>query len=105
MNLTRAKLSQAASLMKKHGLDCWIIQFARETGLRPDPLGYLVGAAVTWPSAFLLNQDGRTAAIVGSGDSGQIQGLGFWDEVRPYVASPREDLVVLLQSWDPKKIG
>jgi Xaa-Pro dipeptidase len=104
-DLTRAKLHQAAGLMEKHGLDCWIIQFARETGLRPDPLGYLVGASVTWPSAFLLNRDGRTVAIVGTGDSGQIQGLGLWDEVRGYVASPREDLVSLLKSWDPKKIG
>ena len=66
MDLTRAKLRQAAHLMDKHGLDCWIIQFARETGLRSDPVGYLVGAAVTWPSAFLLNRDGRTAAIVGT---------------------------------------
>jgi hypothetical protein len=47
MDLTRAKLRQAAHLMDKHGLDCWLIQFARETGLRSDPLGYLVGAAVT----------------------------------------------------------
>jgi Xaa-Pro aminopeptidase len=105
VNLTRAKLRQAADLMQKHDLDCWIIQFARETGLRPDPLAYLVGAAITWPSAFLLNRDGRTAAIVGTGDSGQIGGLGLWDEVRGYVASPREDLVALLTSWNPKKIG
>jgi Xaa-Pro aminopeptidase len=104
-DLTRAKLHQAASLLEKHGLDCWIIQFARETGLRPDPLAYLIGASITWPSAFLLNRDGRTVAIVGTGDSGQIQGLGLWDEVRPYVASPREGLVKLLESWDPKTIG
>ena len=50
MELIRAKLRQAADLMEKHGLDCWIIQFARETGLRADPLGYLVGASVTWPN-------------------------------------------------------
>src|SRR6266852_5185055 len=102
MNLSRAKLRQAAGLMEKHGLDCWIIQFARETGLRPDPLGYLVGTAITWPSAFLLNRDGRTAAIVGTGDSGQVRGLGLWDEVHAYVASPRADLVSLLESWEPK---
>src|SRR5437588_73989 len=48
--------------MAEHGIDCWLIQFARETGLRADPLGYLVGAGVTWPSAFLLNGDGRLAA-------------------------------------------
>jgi Xaa-Pro dipeptidase len=105
MDLTRSKLYQAAGWLEKHGLDCWIIEFARETGLRPDPLGYLVGAAVTWPSAFLLNHDGRTAAIVGTGDRGQVEATGLWDEVRGYVASPRDDLVGLLDSWGPKRIG
>jgi hypothetical protein len=50
--LVRAKHRQAVGLMAEHGVDCWLIQFARETGLRPDPLGYLVGGGVTWPSAF-----------------------------------------------------
>src|ERR1700693_5834327 len=105
MDLTRAKLRQAADLMEKHGIDCWIIQFARETGLRSDPLGYLVGASVTWPSAFLLNRDGRTAAIVGTGDSAQVESTRVWDVVRGYVATPREDLVAVLESWGPNKIG
>jgi Xaa-Pro aminopeptidase len=105
MDLTRAKLRQAAGLLEKHGLDCWIVQFARETGLRSDPLAYLVGTTVTWPSAFLLNHDGRTAAIVGTGDSGQVEAIGLWDEVRGYVASPRDDLVSLLDSWSPSSIG
>ncbi|MEA2643245.1 MAG: hypothetical protein QOG08_271, partial [Chloroflexota bacterium] len=105
MNLTRDKLRQAAELMEKHGLDSWIIQFARETGLRPDPLSYLVGAAVTWPSAFLLNRDGRTAAIVGTGDSAEIESTGLWDVVRGYVATPRDDLVAVLDSWSPKSVG
>src|SRR5487761_287730 len=105
MDLSRAKLRQAAVLMQKHGLDCWLIQFARETRLRSDPLDYLVGAAVTWPSAFLLNHDGRTAAIVGTGDSGQVEAAGLWDEVRGYVASPRDDLVAVLDAWAPKMIG
>ena len=105
MDLTRAKLRQAAALMEKHGMDCWMVQFARETGLRSDPLGYLVGTAVTWPSAFLLNHDGRTAAIVGTGDSVQVGATGLWDVVRGYVATPREELVGVLESWGPKRIG
>jgi Xaa-Pro dipeptidase len=105
MDLTRAKLQQAAELMEKHGLDCWIIQFARETGLRSDPLGYLVGAAVTWPSAFLLNRDGRTAAIVGTGDSAQVEATGLWDVVRGYVATLRDDLLAVLDSWSPNTVG
>src|SRR3979409_1601635 len=105
MNLSQAKLKQAASLMEKHGLDCWIVEFARETGNRPDPLGYLVGTTVTWPRAFLLPRDGRSVAIVGSGDAGQVESAAVWDEVRGYVSSPRQELVKLLDEWRPNKIG
>ena len=83
--LIRAKHRQAIELMPEHGVDCWLVQFARETGLRPDPLGYLVGGGVTWPSAFLLNKDGRTAAVVATGDAGTFEELGVWDELRTYV--------------------
>src|SRR2546428_1139741 len=101
MGLSRAKLDQAAGLMDKHGLDCWLVQFARETGNRPDPTDYLVGAAVTWPSAFLLNKDGRRVAIVGSGDVTQVQAGGVWDDVRGYVAGPRQTLLEVLEEWRP----
>jgi Xaa-Pro dipeptidase len=105
VSLARAKLDQAASLMPGHALDCWLVQFARETGNRPDPTGYLVGSTVTWPSAFLLNKDGRKVAIVGSGDSAQVGSTGVWDDVRAYVAGPREELVKLLDEWRPESIG
>lgn len=103
--MSKAKLEQAAGLMEKHGLDCWIVSFARETGNRPDPLAYLVGSNITWPSAFLLHRDGRTVAIVGTGDVGQVQGTGIWADVRGYVASPRDELLKLLDEWRPEKIG
>ena len=102
--MIRAKHRQAAELMREHGVDTWLIEFARETGLRPDPLGYLVGGSVTWPSAFLLNSDGRAAAIVATGDAGTFEQLGVWD-VRPYLAGPREDLSKVLAEWEPRTIG
>lgn len=105
MDLARAKLTQAAELMRDHELDCWIVSFARETGNRPDPLDYLVGTTVTWPSAFLVHRDGRRVAIVGTGDAGQVKGTGVWEEVRAYVGSPREELVKLLDEWQPHRIG
>lgn len=105
MDLAKAKLSQASQLMGKHQLDCWIVSFARESGKRPDPMEYLVGTTVTWPSVFIVNKDGRSAAIVGSGDVGQVQSGGIWDDVRGYVASPREDLIKLLDEWKPSRIG
>ena len=103
--MIRAKHRQAAGLMREHGIDTWLIEFARETGLRPDPLGYLVGGSVTWPSAFLLNQDGSTAAIVGSGDAGTFAATGLWTELRAFRNGPREDLLDILQRWDPQRLG
>jgi Xaa-Pro aminopeptidase len=105
MDLARAKLDQAASLMEKHGLDCWLVQFARETGNRPDPTEYLVGAAITWPSAFFLRRDGRKVAIVGMGDVSQLEAAGVWDEIRGYVGGPKEELLKLLEEWRPESIG
>ena len=105
VELIRAKHRQAAGLMKEHGIETWLIQFARETGMRPDPLGYLVGGSVTWPSAFLLNQDGTTAAIVGSGDAGTFGTTGLWTELRAFRDGPGDDLLDLLGRWDPKTLG
>ena len=103
--MIRAKHRQALGLMREHGIETWLIQFARETGMRPDPLGYLVGGSVTWPSAFLLNQDGSTAAIVGSGDAGTFEATGLWTEVRGFRNGPGEDLHDVLGKWDPITIG
>ena len=103
--LIRAKHRQAAAFFERFGIDAWLISFARETGLRPDPLAYLVGASVTWPSAFLLARDGRSTAIVATGDQPTFRELGIFDEVRAYVASPREDLLAWLNEQQPKSLG
>src|ERR1700730_5353235 len=105
VEMIRAKHRQAAGLMRERGIDTWIIEFARETGMRPDPLSYLVGGSVTWPSAFLLNRDGSTAAIVGSGDAGTFEATGLWAELRSFRNGPREDLLDVLGKWDPLTLG
>jgi Xaa-Pro aminopeptidase len=105
VEMIRAKHRQAVGLMREHGVDTWLIEFARETGMRPDPLGYLIGGSVTWPSAFLLNQDGSTAAIVGSGDAGTFEATGLWTELRAFRNGPRDDLLDVLLNWDPKRLG
>jgi len=104
-DLVRAKHRQAVALMPHHGIDTWLIQFGRETGIRSDPLGYLVGSTITWPSAFLLDRTGRSCAIVGGGDAGTVRDTGVWDEVRAYRNSPRDDLLAVLGDWKPASIG
>jgi Xaa-Pro aminopeptidase len=105
VEMIRAKHRQALGLMREHRIDTWLLQFARETGMRPDPLDYLVGGSVTWPSAFLINRDGSTAAIVGSGDAGTFEATGLWSELRAFRNGPREDLLDVLIKWDPKTLG
>src|SRR5204862_353181 len=63
------------------------------------------GAAITWPSAFLLNADGRRVALVGTGDVTQVQAGGVWQDVRGYVAGPREKLLEVFEEWRPEAIG
>lgn len=104
-DLIRAKHRQAVALMPGHDIDTWLMQFGRETGLRSDPIGYLIGSTITWPSAFLLDKSGQSCAIVGSGDAGTVRDSGVWDEVRAYRNSPREDLLDVLSAWSPAKIG
>jgi Xaa-Pro aminopeptidase len=103
--LVRAKHEQAARLMDELDLDVWLIQFARETGLREDPTAYLVGMSVTWPSAFLLRRDGRSAAVIATGDQAVCEALGVWDEIHPYVAGPSAALLALLDDWAPRSLG
>src|SRR5207253_9806145 len=97
--ISKAKLEQAAALMPQHGLDCWIVSFARETGNRQERLEYLIGSTITWPSAFLLHRDGRTAAIDGSCGVGHVRHRSVLTEVRGYVASLPADRVKLLEEW------
>ena len=85
--------------MEKHGLDCWIVEFARETGNRPDPLGYLVGTTVTWPSAFLLHQDGRCLGygVVGLEEQAIVDGEGA-----SYLSNAQRELWILPRSVRPR---
>lgn len=103
--LIRAKHRQAAALFERFGIDAWLISFARETGLRPDPLAYLIGPSVTWPAAFLLARDGQSTAIVATGDQSTFRELGVFDEVRAYVASPRDELLAWLAAHNPERFG
>jgi hypothetical protein len=74
------KLAQAQQLLRKHGLDCWMI-VVRESSDRPEPvLPFFFDLDFTWTSIFLVSPK-RTAALVATFDAPDLERLGLFDEV------------------------
>jgi Xaa-Pro aminopeptidase len=99
------KASQADALLREIGLDCWMT-FGKETGIHPDPgIDLVVGADVTWVSAFCIMRDGRRIAVVGRYDVPTIRDLDIFSEVIGYDESVRQPLLDVLNRLNPEQIG
>lgn len=102
--LIREKIAQAQAILEEMGVDVWLT-FVRETPLSPDPvLELILGAHVTWVSAFLLTRSGRNIAIVGHYDMGIPAELGAY-EVIGYHQNVGEPLLQLLNELQPRQIA
>jgi len=99
------KVRQAQALPTETGLDCWLT-FVRETGIHPDPgVELVVGADVTWNSAFLFGKGGERVAIVGRYDVGNIRATRVFEEVLGYDEGIQRHLVAVLDKLNPARIG
>jgi Xaa-Pro aminopeptidase len=99
------KVRQAQALLTETGLDCWLT-FVRETGIHPDPgVELVVGADVTWNSAFLFGKGGERTAIVGRYDVGNIRATGVFEEVIGYDEGIQRHLAAVLGRLNPARIG
>ena len=99
------KIQQAVQLLNELNIDLWLI-FVRESALIPDPcLDIVVGTNCTWQSAFLINRNGDTTAIVGSLEAPKFKLHGTFTNVVGYVQSAKEPLLEYLQKTDPKTIA
>jgi Xaa-Pro aminopeptidase len=104
-SLVREKLEQVPSILKETGVDLWLL-FTRESHTVHDPcLDIVVGANVTWHSAFLLTAAGDRIAIVGSLDLANLKMHGHYPEIIPYVAGISDDLRKTLARLDPRRIA
>jgi Xaa-Pro aminopeptidase len=102
--LLHEKASQAEALLAETELDCWLT-FARETAVSPDPgVDLVVGADVTWDSAFIFGR-GQRIAIVGRYDAPNIRSGGVFGEVVGYDEGISQALIAALQRLDPRQIG
>ena len=103
--LLEEKAQQAHALLAETGLDCWLT-FVRETSVTPDPgVEMVVGADVTWPSAFLIGRNGERIAIVGRYDAAAVRAGGTFTEIVGYDEGIREPLLEALRRLDPSTIG
>jgi Xaa-Pro aminopeptidase len=103
--LVHEKSRQTSAILREKGVDAWLI-FVRESESMHDPsLDTVVGANVTWQSAFLFMASGKRVAIVGSLDVPRIQRTEVFDEVIGYVGGIGETLRTVLGRLDPKSIA
>jgi Xaa-Pro aminopeptidase len=99
------KLEQVPSVLDELGIDLWLL-FARETSTTHDPsFDLVVGTNVTWHSAFLLGRRGERLAIVGSLDKANLESMGNYPEIVPYVSGIGGDLRDALRRIDPSRIA
>lgn len=103
--MLKEKIAQASSILKEKGIDLWLT-FLRESGVTHDPaLDLIYGASCTWQSAFIITASGDTIAIVGSLDAAGVKVTGLYKEVIGYVASIKDDLLKVLNKYNPQKIA
>ncbi|MCH8170221.1 MAG: aminopeptidase P family protein [Bacteroidetes bacterium] len=99
------KIKQAVNILKEKNIDLWLI-FVRESSIMQDPtIEIVVGKNCTWQSAFFINKNGETTAIVGSLESENFEGEEQFNKVIGYLKSIREPLLEYLNNNKPNKIA
>lgn len=103
--ILKEKIEQAVKILNEKELDMWLV-FVRESSTIHDPsLDMIVSGNWTWQSAFIINRDGDTTAIVGSLEEDNIRRVGTFKNVITYVKSIRESLVEYLKKKKPSSIA
>lgn len=103
--LVHEKIKQTVEILNEKNIDAWLI-FVRESATMRDPsLELVVGTNCTWQSAFIINRNGDTTAILGSLDVPNMKTVGTYKNVIGFVQSVKEPLLEYLKTHDPKKIA
>jgi len=99
------KQKQAAEILNEKDVDMWMT-FVRETGNIKDPMmDMIVGTGATWHSAFIITKNGDTTAIIGSLEEANMKTVGTFQNIVPYLKSVKEDLIKVLDKYNPKNIA
>jgi Xaa-Pro aminopeptidase len=99
------KQKQAIEILNEKNIDMWMT-FVRETGNIKDPMmDMIVGTGATWHSAFIITKNGETTAIIGSLEEANMKTVGTFQNIVPYLKSVKEDLIKVLDKYNPNKIA
>lgn len=105
MDLNKAKIDQAIGILNELDIDLWLI-FCRETDMMADPaLDLVVGHKVVWQSAFFINKNGDSYAMVGNYDASDFERSGRFKKVIPYVEDCGTEIKNLIKKINPKNIA
>jgi len=104
-NILMEKIQQAIQILNELKIDMWLT-YVRETETIRDPsLDLILDTNCTWNSAFIITSKGDTIAIVGSLDAANIITKNLFKEVISYVQGIEEDLLKVLNRYNPQKIA
>ncbi|MCX6151319.1 MAG: Xaa-Pro peptidase family protein [Ignavibacteriales bacterium] len=103
--MIKEKLNQAVKILQEKDVDMWLI-FTRESSTIKDPsMEIVVGTNCTWQSAFIINKNGDTIAILGSLDVPNMKMQETYGTVVGYLKSIQESLLATLNKYNPNKIA
>lgn len=99
------KMDQAIEILKEKQIDLWLV-FVRETMAGSDPvLPLIYGHDLTWQSALIFTRTGERIAVVGRFDAETARSISGYTQIIPYDQSIRQELVTILQKFNPSNIA
>jgi len=105
--MEKEKISQAIDILKEldSDIELWMV-IDKESELLSDPImDFILGVGVTWLSFFLFFKSGEKYAIVGNLDVEKFKRMNIFDEIFSYKDTPKDDLLKLLNKFNPRKIA
>ena len=93
LEIIKEKVAQAVDILNEKNIDMWVT-FVQETKVLKDPImDMTVGDHSTWKSAFIINKDGDTTAIVGDMELENFVKSGVYKNIVGYLKSFKEPFV------------
>jgi Xaa-Pro aminopeptidase len=105
LEIIKEKVAQAVDILNEKNIDMWVT-FVQETKVLKDPImDMTVGDHSTWKSAFIINKDGDTTAIVGDMEEENFVKSGVYKNIVGYLKSFKEPFVEYVKKKNPQKIA
>ena len=102
--IIKEKIEQAVSILNEKKIDMWMTFVCESATIHDPALDLIIGKNCTWQSAFIINSDGETTAMVGSLEAENFKG-GLYKNVIGYLKSIKEPLIEYLNVKKPNKIA